>query len=443
MADQAEKAPDGMAIEKPANPGSVAPAPHHVPTVRPLAAVAPAGKPSAPVIPLPLKKAVETFQSSAAAKLRPQALRRRLLAISFFLMVILPSILGSIYFIFIASDRYTASAGFSVRSMDATAIGGDLLGSLTGLSSSGSTTTDSYIILNFLKSRELIEKLQAEMDLQRVFGNENVDFLYRLEQGLPIEDLVDYWDWMISPAYDNASSIITFRVQAFNAEDAHQLASLIVKYCQELINKLSQQARRDAVSFSEKEVSSAELRLKLIRNELRDFRANTSSLDPAATATAQIELTTGLERQLIELRARLATLLVTLSEASPSVQQLRKEITSVQTELDLKRAEIGGKGKNLNGSPSNLSLLLANYERLQVEQEFAQQAYTVTLASLERARAEADRQQRFLAVFSPPGMPEDAIYPERYLNSFLVLLVTLLFWGLGTLMVYSVRDHLR
>lgn len=399
-------------------------------------------KPSAPVIPLPLKKVAGTFQTGAVATLRPQALRRRLLKISFVAAVILPTLLGALYFLAIASDRYAASAGFSVRSMDPAVGGTDLLSSISGLSSGGSTTTDSYIILEYLKSRELVEKLMQEVDFQEAYGNDKIDALYKLELTKPIEDIVDYWDWMITTSFDNASSIITFEVQAFTAEDAEKVAALIVKYCQNLINKLSQQARRDAVSFAKKEVASAELRLKLIREELRDFRAQSSAVDPAATAAANLELTTGLEGELIRLRAQLATLLTALSEDAPSVQQLKKQITSIEAEMVGKRAEVSGKTRAIEGQ-ENLSELLANYERLKVEQEFAQQAYTVTLASLERSRTEADRQQRFLAVFKNPSRPQDAIYPERVLNTFLVFLVALILWGIGTLLTYSVRDHMR
>lgn len=399
--------------------------------------------PSAPIIPLRANKAAKATQPGAIKGLRPQAWRRRLLALSFLLMVAVPAVLGSVYFLAIASDRYAAGAGFSVRSMDASLGGTDLLSSLGGFSSGGSTTTDSYIILEYLKSRELVEKLMQEVAFQEAYGSEKIDFLYRLDTSKPIEDIIDYWEWMIVTSFDNASSIITFEVQAFRAEDAEKVAALIVKYCQELINKLSEQARKDTVRFAEREASLAEARLKLIREELRDFRASSSAVDPAATAGAQLELTTGLEQRLIELRAQLATLQTTLSPSAPSIQQLKKQIASIKAELDAKRLEIGGNASPTGENGENLSVLLANYEKLRVDQEFAQQAYTVTLASLERARAEALRQQRFLAVFEKPSLPQDAIYPERILDAFLVFFAAFVIWGISVLLAYSVRDHMR
>lgn len=397
----------------------------------------------APVIPLRIERAAAALVKTTETGLRPREVRRLLLKLSFVLCVILPTLFGGIYFAFIASDRYAASAGFSVRSMDSSAVGGDVLGALTGLSSVGSTTTDSYILLEYLKSRELLEALRKDVDFQEAYGSDRIDFLYRLDPTLPIEDLVDYWDWMITTSYDNASSIMTFEVQAFTPEDAQKIAALIVKHSQNLINKLSEQARKDAVQFAKREVASAELRLKILRDEMQRFRSSSRAVDPTATAAAQVELVTGIERQLIELRARMTSLRTSLDETSPSVQQLSRQIAALENQLQRKQQEVGGAPADANTSNPNLSALLADYEKLKVDQEFAQQAYAATLASLERARAEADRQQRFLAVFRAPSLPQDSLYPERILNTVLIFVVALLLWSIGTLIVYSVRDHMR
>ena len=117
-----------------------------------------------------------------------------------------------------------------------------------------------------MTSRELVEKLKAEADFINAYSSKEIDFFYRLDPSLPIEEIVEYWNWMITVSYENASELIEFEVQAFKAEDAEKIALLVTKYSQELINKLSSQARRDAVQFSEREVASAEIRLKLVRD---------------------------------------------------------------------------------------------------------------------------------------------------------------------------------
>ncbi|WP_306030093.1 lipopolysaccharide biosynthesis protein [Stappia sp. MMSF_3263] len=395
------------------------------------------------VIPLRIDRAAAAIARKTDLNIRPRQLRRALLKLSFAVCVLLPSLLGGLYFFVIASERYAARASFAVRSMDSVPSGGDFLGAIAGLSSVGTTTTDSYIVLEYLKSRELIDKIQADFDLREAFSKSSIDFLYRLDAGAPIEDVVAYWDWMITASYDNTSAILNFEVEAFSAQDAKAIATLIVAYCQELINQLSEQARKDAVRFAQKEVATAEVRLKVIRDEMRKFRSSSSAVDPTASAAAQVQLVAGIETQLIELRARLGTLLASLDEDSLPVVQLRKQISSLETQLIEKQTEVNGEGEDSTRIGRGLSSLLADYEKLQVDMEFAQKAYATSLSSLERARAEADRQQRFLAVFASPSTPEIAIYPYRVINTFLVFISALILWSIGVLLAYSIRDHMR
>jgi capsular polysaccharide transport system permease protein len=293
--------------------------------------------------------------------------------------------------------------------------------------------------MRYLESRELLEKLINEADFLNAYSADHADFFYRLDPEDPIEDILEYWEWMIEPSYDNTSGLIEFQVEAFTREDALKVANLVVKYSQELVNELSDQARRDAVAFSKEEVAKAELRLKFIRNKLREFRSETKAVDPESSAGAQVSLTTELEQQLISLNARLtAARNGQLDEDSPTVRELKRQIKALEEQLVLKKAEIES-----SGSGASLSEILSDFERLQVDLEFAQQAYTAAMSSLERSRIDADRQQRFLAVYQKPSLAQDAIYPTRILNSILVFVICLMLWSIGLLLVNSVRDHIR
>ncbi|WP_417708338.1 lipopolysaccharide biosynthesis protein [Roseibium aggregatum] len=397
----------------------------------------------APIIPFKGNLAKGGLKWSVDALPRRAKNKNLFVKISFVLAVILPTIIGGIYYLLIASDRYAASAGFTVRSMDNTSAGTDFLGSLSGLSSVGTTATDSYIILEYLKSRELLESLGKNISFTEVFGKDSVDFRYRLEPNVSAEELLAYWDWMIKPTYDASSGIMTFEVQAFTPEDAERIANLILGYCQSLINDLSKKARNDALKYAEQEVSLAEVRLESIRAQMRSFRETNKAVDPAASAAAQIELSTEIEKSLIEQRARLSTLQASLDEDAPSVLQLKKQISSLEQQLTMKKSEVSDLNRGeVNRFDASLSALLADYESLEVDKEFAERTYAAALASLERARVEAQRQQRFLAIFRTPKMPEEAIYPARIINTGLVFFVSFLLWSIGTLLTFSVRDHL-
>ena len=53
--------------------------------------------------------------------------------------------------------------------------GTDLLGSITGMVGSGSSTSDSYIVVKFLESRDLLQSLIDEADFLQIYGNNTID----------------------------------------------------------------------------------------------------------------------------------------------------------------------------------------------------------------------------------------------------------------------------
>ncbi|MDF7808290.1 hypothetical protein P4E94_12625 [Pontiellaceae bacterium B12219] len=367
---------------------------------------------------------------------RPRAKRRFWLKVSFILCVILPTLLGTVYTTFVASDRYVSGAGFSVRTVTTNG-GADYLGAFTGLAGSGSTTSDAYMLLNFLESRDLLDQLQQDFDFRAIYGAKSIDWPSRLWPDRDVEKVLKYWERRIQTSFDPTSGIITYEIQGFSPEDALRVAELVLDYSKTLVNTLSEQARSDAVSFAEGEVARAEERLLAALRDLRKFRELGESLDPAASALAQIEILAGLEKNLLTVRGRMAALETTVDPDAPSLATLRRQAEALEKQI----AEKSG-GIRVSGSEDDLSKLLAEYEELQVEKSFAQKAYASALGSLETARVEAGRQQRYLAVYSQPSLPEFPLYPRKILYPVLMLVVSAGLWGIGTLMVYAVRDHL-
>lgn len=393
----------------------------------------PAGKEPQPVV-------VKIGEGAAArpASNRGWALRHKLLALSFLLCFVVPATLSAAYFGAIAADRYASGAGFAVRGVNAGS-GMDLVGAFTGLASTGSTTSDSYIVLEALESRDLVETLQAEFDLAGRYGDAAADRLARLPAETSIEGLVDYWSGVLHTEFDPTSGIIAFEVQAFDPDTAKALADRVLLYAQDLVNRVSEAARRDSVRFAEAEVERAEARLREALDRLRAFREREQSLNPAADAQAQVELLTGLERQLLDIRARIGTISGSVDATAPSLLALRRQAEALEGQIAERTGENAG---SLGGeSRAALSELLAAYETFDVEKTFAQQAYASALSSLEQARVEADRQQRYLAVFSAPSRAEEAVYPHRLRNALLLAAGFFCLWGIGALVAYSVRDH--
>ncbi len=130
----------------------------------------------------------------------------------------------------------------------------------------------------------------------------------------------------------------------------------------------------------------------------------------------------------------------TMSETAPRVKYVRSQVDALQKQINDERIKISLRERE--GGAGSLTKQLKIYEELVTEREFAEKAYISSLASMERARIDADRQQRYVTVFVHPRTPEAALYPERLRWSLIVLAGLFLIWGIGSLAVASIKDHM-
>lgn len=390
----------------------------------------------------PASVKVLTLSNTATLSNRLQTQKPRLskLLWSFVLCVLLPIMAATAYYMTIATDRYAARAGFSIRGVD-TSAGIDGISAITGLASSGSTTSDSYIVLSYLASRELLEAVDAELDLRGAYATTDIDPLSRLVPDANAEEFVNYWQRRLRTQFDPTSGIIEFEVQSFSPEHAREIADAALKLTQALVNDLSVNARSDALRFARKEVEFQEVRIRDALSAIRDFRASEQSVDPSASAALEIQLIASLESRLIDLNARISALRQTLDEDAPSMKALRRNAEALEAQITERRQAIG---KNVfdDVGMSAVTQQLALYEELEVERSLVQQAYASALISLEQARRDADRQQRYLAIHLRPQAAQSAEYPRSLRNLLVLSFALVAAWGIGALITYSVRDHL-
>jgi capsular polysaccharide transport system permease protein len=360
--------------------------------------------------------------------------------------ILLPTFFASLYYIFIAADQYVAETRFAIRSNEAQTI--DVLGMMTGMGST-TVTSDSYIVTEYVQSREMVAELERRLPLKAMFAREEADFWTRLDPDVSREALVEYWRDRIEVFYDSTKNTVAIEVRAFTAEDAEALAREIVTTVRRLVNDLSAQARRDAVRFAATEVARAELRVRSAREAMLEFRLKNREFDPAQTATAALTLTAQLQGQMAQLNAQLAALSGYMAEDAPSMQMLKSRIGALESEIARVQSQVapagGAAGEALPAaSPEGdapLVSVASEYGSLLIDQEFAEKAYLAALGSLERARGEADATQSYLAVYLEPARPDSSTYPNRLRAILVVLALSATIWAVSALGFLTIKDH--
>lgn len=371
--------------------------------------------------------------------LRRMKMRHKVIAGTFALFVAMPTVLAGFYMAFVAADQYHSSAAFAVRSIDGK-VSGDILGMFTQGTGGGSTGTDSYMLLDYIRSESMIEAVSKSVDIDVAFERRGFDFLYGMATGLPVEDRLAYWRRMVVADYDHTSSILNLKVKAFDPETAQAIASSIIRESERLINDLSLEARNGVLKASREEVELAEGRLSAARVALRNFRDVSQEADPVEAAKLAAQLVGSLEQQLTQLKTELTAARTRMAADSPRIRVITTQIRSLEQQLVEERQRFGSGSADSSNSTDVASRIL-QYESLETEREFAEKAYTAALGSLEKARIDANNQQRYLATFIQPTLSELAQYPTRLLNVVLVFLACLFGWGVVTMGYYNIRDR--
>lgn len=367
--------------------------------------------------------------------------RRRLpwTAISFVAMVLIPAAIFDIYFVFLASDQYVAETRAVVRSVEQEAQAQTAVGS-SGAPSSLSlsmVTPNAYIVTNYLRSRGIVDHLGATVDLRAIFRRPEADFWARLPSDATIEELVDYWNSMVTTYVDGPSGIITVKIRAFRRDDSLVLAQAVVRLSEQLVNEISERARRDSMQFAEREVQRADVRVRTALDGLRRYRDEERLIDPVKAADETSKLLMQLMAEKIRLESDLFVASRSMARTAPPVQTLSARLEIIEIQITKLRENLTGDTPEVR----NIAAKLARFEELEVQRQFAERLYMMAQDGLERARMTAERQSVYLTVFVPPSLPEESTFPHRLSFSLLAPLALLVVWSILALGWASVQDH--
>lgn len=356
---------------------------------------------------------------------------------AFVLAVVVPTILTALFYMFLATNQYATVSQFAVRGPAGAAGPADMLGLFATTASS--ETADTYILINYIHSRDMIEEVDRRINLREIYDRPEADFYYRFDPTKPIEKFVGYMKTMITTEFDTFSGVVTLTVRAFRPEDAQLVAENVIAAGERLVNTLSARAREDSLREARAEVAKAEQRLRLSRAMIATFRGTEAEIDPAAAAAAQQGVITKLEGEATTIGAQLNALRQTMSPSAPSVVRLESQLAAVRQQADVERQKVALERAGTTGTA--LTARLTRFEELETERQFAERAFVSSLASLEGARLESDRKQRYLAVFVSPRSAEEAQYPQGLRWTAVIFGICIIVWGIFSIVIAGVRDH--
>lgn len=416
------------------------------PVVAKPVAVEPAQKPTAFKAPeptaVPAAPPPDTTAKKVAPVARPARTRRRHwgLLLTFLLFVVAPIGATAFYLWQIAEDQYSSVTGFTVRQEESSGAS-ELLGGLAQLTGS-QTSSDGDILYEFIRSQALVREVDERVGLREHYTQFwTTDPVFSLWPDNSIEDLEWFWQRVVRISYDQRSGLIEVRVLAFDADKAQTIAKEIVRQSQDMINALNTQAREDAMRYAREDLADAVERLKQAREQLTSFRTRTQIVDPEADIQGRMGVMNNLQQQLAEALIELDLLAETTNANDPRLVQARRLIEVIRARIRDERSSFASDSSDNGSLGEDYPTLIAEFEGLVVDREFAEQSYTAALAALDVARAEAARQSRYLSTYVEPTLAEESEYPQRFVIFGLAAFFLLLSWSVMALIYYSIRDR--
>jgi len=349
-------------------------------------------------------------------------------------VLFLPTLLGAVYFFGIATAQYESEARFVVRSAARPEVPGTLA-FLTQLGF-GRSQDDSFIVQDFMTSRDVIEKLRTKLPLDAIFNVDGADFLARYPSivfGPEAEEFYRYFQRMVSVVHADKTGISTLRVRAFRAADARDIAEVLLSLGEDLVNRINERLRTDAIRNSLTELDTSQLRLIKAQVAITDFRNRELLVDPTSSAIALAELIARLSAELGATQVQIAEM-KSGAAGSPQLLSLQGKAAALEAQILRERTRIAG-------DEHGLAQRIATYERLVLDREFARRMMSAAETDLARARSDAARQSLYLERVVEPFLADYPTRPKRIADVLTIFVVNAMSVLIGWLIVTGVREH--
>jgi capsular polysaccharide transport system permease protein len=353
------------------------------------------------------------------------------------LLVLIPFSSSLIYFTFFAADRFVSTAEIIVKDNSSASSAPSAMDFI--LSGSSSNTQDALLVVNYIHSLDMARLIDEELKLKSYY-QENGDIVSQLVGWASQEDYLNYVRDHIEITHDEVSGIIRIEAQAFEPAFAKQLVSVIIEKSEKFVNSINHELANQQMSFVQTEMARAQAKLFEVKQTILDFQNYNNVVSPELEAKGIAIIIQGLEARLAEESTKLSAFRSYLNDDSTQVKALRSTVSSLIKQIKQEKLRLVGSASTGNNR-GPLNQLNADFQRLQLQQQFALDSYQLALTSMETARIEASNKLKHLIVVAQPSLAEDAEYPRKLYNLVTLAILLCMLYGIVNMLGAAIKDH--
>lgn len=349
-------------------------------------------------------------------------------------VVVVPTLIATLYYGLFASDVFISESRFVVRSPEKPAASG--LGIMLKSAGFANAGDEIFAAKDYITSRDALAILNRGRAFETAYGSDNVSIFDRFN---PLgftgtaEDLFQYFNKKVSVQHDVTSSITTLTVRAYTAEDAYRFNRQLLEQSEALVNRLSDRGRKDLIGYAQAEVDEARNEASRAAVALASYRNRKGVIDPERQATVQLQMISKLQDELIGARNQLYQLRATVP-GNPQIRSLEARARALEGEIDRMVEGVAGDSRSLSATA-------VEYQRLSLERDLADKRLAAALTSLLEARNEARRKQAYVERIVQPNVPDASLEPRRIRSILATFVLGLVAWGVLGMLLAGVREH--
>ena len=343
-------------------------------------------------------------------------------------------LLSSVYVLFIQSELYESKTALIVRDLSQNSTASTLGLSLLGVGNS-SQLQDSKIVEEYLKSLDVYQLVDKKFHLTQHYKSDAIDFIERLPQDATREDVLKFYNKHLNIYYDETSGILSVAFDHVNPKKAQEILKFLVKNVDYQINQFNRRKAIKQLKFVKEEFEKSKEKMKEASERLEMYQKKHLLLDPSAQATSLIGIIAELESKLTQKKIEYATKKSYLNENNFELINIKNEIKQMKKSIQKVKQLLTGKNKN------PLNKVLIKYEKLKMDLKLNTEVYKNALIQLETTKIDVAKNAKTLSILSKPNLPDGYLYPNKPKAFITILLLTLLSYGIVSMLSQIIKDH--
>lgn len=343
-------------------------------------------------------------------------------------------LLSAFYVLLIKSELYESKTALIVKDLQSSAPVDNLGLSLLGVGAS-SQLQDSMIVEAYLKSLDVYQAVDRKFHLTEHYKSSALDFISRLASDATEEEVLEFYNKHLLIAYDETSGILNIAFAHVERAKAREILAFLVQQVEGQINELNRRKARKQLEFIETEYEKAKQKMEGSSQKLEAYQNQHLLLDPNAEATTSGGIIAQLEATLMQKKIEYATMSSYLKEDTYELKALQKEIEEISHSIAQERRSLTGT------SDDRLNKVLFGYEKLKLQLEFDIEVYKNALIQLETKKLAVLQEAKTLSILTQPNLPDGYTYPDKPKSFITLLFVTLLLYGIVSMLGAIIRDH--